>query len=142
MNYYEERIYNTEFEDRDDIVLWDVIPIHDGEELTIFFEDKKSTWSQGVWLMCDGGIQVHGEEKKDIVLWYETATNPISIKCKTTNGKLNIYNVWNRGFGINSQSHSSGMVVEDLPNGRRYRCNDIGFDTNFEKLIFRIERAG
>jgi hypothetical protein len=24
--------------------------------------------------------------------------------------------------------------------GRRYRCNDIGFDTNFDKLVFRIQK--
>jgi hypothetical protein len=33
------------------------------------------------------------------------------------------------------------MLVEELPNGRRYCCNDIGFDTDFSKLIFRLEKA-
>jgi hypothetical protein len=31
------------------------------------------------------------------------------------------------------------MLVEDLDDGwRRYSCNDIGVDPDFEKLIFRV----
>jgi hypothetical protein len=33
------------------------------------------------------------------------------------------------------------MLVDELPSGRRYRCNDFGFDTAFDKLVFRVERA-
>jgi hypothetical protein len=33
------------------------------------------------------------------------------------------------------------MRVEELERARRYRCNDIGFDTAFDKLVFRIERV-
>jgi hypothetical protein len=35
---------------------------------------------------------------------------------------------------------SSGMLIEEMPSGRRYRCNGIGFDTHFDKLVFRIEK--
>jgi hypothetical protein len=31
------------------------------------------------------------------------------------------------------------MLVEEIPNGKRFRCNDIGFATNFDKIVFRIE---
>jgi hypothetical protein len=33
------------------------------------------------------------------------------------------------------------MRVTELPTGWRFGCNDIGFETAFDKLIFRIERA-
>jgi hypothetical protein len=33
------------------------------------------------------------------------------------------------------------MIVEALPNGRRYRCNDGFADDDFDDLIFRLERV-
>ena len=73
-------------------------------------------------------------------LWVDTAPPEVVAHCMTADGNLSVYNIWDsgRGRGRESQAHSSGMLVEDLPDGRRYRCNDIGFDTNFDKLVFRI----
>lgn len=57
-------------------------------------------------------------------------------------GSMIFYNVWDSGRGLGpfeSQSNTSGMIRENLPlNGYRYRCNDIGQDPKFEKLIFRV----
>jgi hypothetical protein len=33
------------------------------------------------------------------------------------------------------------MLIEPIANGMRYRCNDIGYDPKFDKLIFRVERT-
>ena len=137
----EARIYNSAFDEKLGVVLWDVFPIVDGEKLAVIFESKNSDWSQGVWLMSDQGLKIDGIRNKSIVLWYEMAPEQIEVICFTKNGLLSVYNVWDRGEGKNSQSHSSGMLVEELLNGRRYKCNDIGFDTNFDKLIFRVERT-
>jgi hypothetical protein len=137
----EERIYNPAFDEKLGVVLWDVFPIIDSEKLTVTFESKHSDWSQGIWLMSDRGLEVEGIRNKSFVLWYETAPKHIEVICFTKNGLLSIYNIWDRGFGENSLSHSSGMLVEELTNGRRFRCNDIGFETKFDKLIFRIERT-
>ena len=137
----EERIYNPAFDAKLDIVLWDVFPIIDGEKITVTFESKNSDWSQGIWLMSDRGLEVDGIRNKSFVLWYEIAPEQIEVTCFTKNGLLSVYNVWDMGFGKNSLSHSSGMLVEELTNGRRYRCNDFGFETKFDKLIFRIGRS-
>jgi hypothetical protein len=32
------------------------------------------------------------------------------------------------------------MLLEDLPNGRRYHCNDGKADEDFDDIVFRIER--
>jgi hypothetical protein len=135
-----ERLYNSAFTDRNDVILWDVLPVRDGEELRLIFESKNSEWEQGIWLMCDKGLTVEGQTGKSAYLWYDHSPREgVVIKCHTQDGFLSIYNIWDRGKGPESQKHSSGMLVEDLPNGRRYRCNDIGFGTEFDKLVFRIE---
>jgi hypothetical protein len=32
------------------------------------------------------------------------------------------------------------MIVDELPDGRRYRCNDGFADDDLEDIIFRLER--
>ena len=134
-----ERIYNTAFPSRDDVILWDVFPVIDGSEINLVFESKNPEWMQGVWLMCDGGIVINNRESESIEIWFDHSPQEVTFTCNTDNGLLSIYNIWDRGLGSNSQSHSSGMLVENVLNGRRYFCNDIGFETEFDKLVFRIE---
>ena len=140
MNIGGKRIYNKAFGENSDILLWDVFPINNEDVMILSFESKNSDFMQGVWLMCDEGIEVNGTLGKSIMLWYETAPKTVTLKCYTKNGFVNIYNIWDRGHGPNSQSHTSGMIVEETPTGRRYRCNDIGFATNFDKLVFTLEK--
>jgi hypothetical protein len=53
-----------------------------------------------------------------------------------------VYNAWDAGKGTTEAwvGHAA-MIVEELPNGRRYRCNDSQRDDDFDDLIFRIERV-
>ena len=139
MNIGGKRIYNKTFEGKGDVVLWDVFPVIYGEKVLLTFESKNSEWSQGIWFMCDQSIEINDAFGKSAMVWFETAPQQVSIKCYSENGLLNIYNIWDRGNGPNSQSQSSGMLIEEFPNGRRYKCNDIGFKTDFDKLVFKIE---
>lgn len=135
-----ERLYCRAFTDRDDVVRWDILPVKDGEKLKLTFESKNSEWEQGVRLACDVGVAGDDWTGKGVRLWYGHSPREVVFTCHTKDGCLSIYNVWDRGRGPESQKHTSGMLVEELPHGRCYRCNDIGFDTQFDKLIFRIER--
>ena len=94
-----------------------------------------------MWLRTDRGLLVNDQFGPSVELWVDTAPPEVVAHCMTGDGNLSVYNIWDsgRGRGRESQGHSSGMLVEDLPDGRRYRCNDIGFDTNFDKLVFRIQ---
>jgi hypothetical protein len=136
-----KRILNNAFNLPNDVILWDILPIMDKEIISVYFESKDSIWEQGIWLMTDMGIEVNDQRASSIVLWYGKTPSKVDICCHTNNGYLNLYNVWDKGNGMNSQSHSSGMIIEELANGRRYKCNDIGFETNFNKLVFRVEKA-
>ena len=64
------------------------------------------------------------------------------IDVAETSGSLVLYNIWDSGRGhrpFESQSHTSGMLVETLPDGsRRYSCNDIGLEPDFSRLVFRV----
>ncbi len=91
-------------------------------------------------MMTDRGLRINGQLCPQATLWQDTSPGEIVIECYTTDGVLSLYNIWDDGRGTQSQSYSSGMIAEDLANGTRYRCNDIGFETEFDKLVFRIER--
>jgi hypothetical protein len=40
---------------------------------------------------------------------------------------------------MGSQSYTSAMLQEPVSRGFRYRCNDIGFNDQFNRLVFRLE---
>lgn len=139
------RTYNSAFIERgrSDVIKWEAIPVTDGEELTLHFESVDSPWRQGVWLRTDSGITINGQRVPSVTLWQDTAPALVPFTCHTANGFLSLYNVWFSGRVSTPQeslSHSSGMLAEEIPGGRRYRCNDIGFDTQFQKLVFSIQR--
>jgi len=110
------------------------------DEVVVTFESVQPGRRQGIWLKTDGGIWVNGQMCPSVELWYDTAPSPVVCRCISSDGKLFLYNIWERQGVSSSLSYSSGMLVEEVPAGRRYRCNDIGFDTQFGKLVFRVER--
>ena len=138
-----KRIYNSAFAGtgRNDVVKWDIFPVENAEWIKVVFESYSSPWRQGVWLRTDDRIIVNGVSCKSVELWSDTAPQEVICQCFTSDGMLSVYNIWDRGNGRESQSWTSGMLVEQFRNGRRYRCNDIGFDTNFDKIVFRVERV-
>jgi hypothetical protein len=137
------RALNSAFKERgrEDVIMIDVFPIHDGELLKLTFESSNSLWRQGVWLRSDKFLVVNGSEFPSVQVWKDTAPSEVLLRCHCDENILHLYNIWDRGQGRASQSWSSGMLVEELTNGRRYSCNDIGFETSFDKLIFRLERV-
>ena len=140
----QHRLYNKEYAARGirDVIWWDVFPVVDGEVITVTFEAVNSERRQGVWLRTDRGLEINGQHCGSADLWYDTAPREVLCTCHTSDGHLSIYNITTLANGHRiSQAASSGMLVEELPCGRRYRCNDIGFDTAFDKLVFRVERV-
>jgi hypothetical protein len=144
VNIGTKRLYNEDFKVEkglDKVILWEVLEIQDGEKIKITFLNKVSNNRQGIWLATDKGISVNNLTLPQIDLWEDTAPKEeTTITCYTDVGLLSFYNIWDNGNGRNSQVDSSGMIVEEKGNKLIYRCNDYGFDTNFEKLIFSIEK--
>lgn len=115
---------------RDDVIKWEAFPIDEGRELVLTFEEWKRTSRHGVRLAVDGGLIVNGHAAPSVELWSDTAPNEIKIEVRDSKGILSVYNLWDSGSGRQSQSYTSGMLIEQLPKGRRYRCNDIGLATS------------
>jgi hypothetical protein len=113
--------------------------VRDGERLRLTFESTNASARQGVWLKCDGGIEIEGLRHASVDLWSDTAPKTVTFVRHASDGKLSVYNIWEDGGRRSSQGHTSRMRVEELANGRRYGCNDIGFDTAFDRIVFRIE---
>lgn len=142
-----EKIFNDEFSKLGfkDVIRWDVVDIKENQELNLEFISINSKYKQGIRLAIDVGegfIEVNGVKSKGIQLWEDTCPKKVKIRCMSSEGKLSIYNIFDIGperGGVKSQVDSSGMIVEQEGNKMIYKCNDVGFQTNFDKLIFEIE---
>lgn len=124
------------------VTMIDVLEISEGDEISIVFESVNSPWHQGVWLATTGQLETNGVVSSQFTLWRDTASEVVRMRVLESDGKLRLYNVWDSGRGIRdheSQSATSGMLVEaPSANLWRYRCNDIGWESQFDKLVFRV----
>lgn len=138
-----ERVFSKAFEEigRMGVVKIEVFPVKNNELLLLTFESKESPYRQGVWLKTDGFLTVNKVRSPSVQIWQDSAPKQFLFDCHTADGRIYLYNIWDRGRGYESQSWTSGMLVDEIESGRRYRCNDIGLDTKFNKLVFRIERV-
>ncbi|WP_129691582.1 hypothetical protein [Gottfriedia acidiceleris] len=140
-----ERILNNTFAEKglDNVIIWDVRKINDGQLIKVKFISKGSQHRQGVWLRTNKGIEipdVSNDVHPSVSIWEDTAPQEVICKCHTNDGNLSIYNIWDDGNGRESQSYSSGMIVEEQDGKFIYKCNDYGFETNFDDLVFSIEK--
>jgi len=85
------------------------------------------------------------EPRRTISLWLREPFEPVEFSCVTQDGHIHVWNVWNDGnirHVIDGRRNGAGMVVEEIENGFRYRCNDGYPDEDFNDIVFRIERCG
>ena len=102
-------------------------------------------WRQGIRLKCDGSFWGNNQTaagKRGIVLWADSAPEVVELQLLDKPTAIIVYNVWDGGNGVIDAWHNgAAIIVEELPNGRRYRCNDGFADEDFDDLVFRIERV-
>ena len=124
-----------------DLSLVDILSVEQGERIRVVFESFGSDWRQGVMLRAPGPIEVAGESiNGPVVLWQDTAPREVDLVV-SKKGELRVKNVWDRGNGVVDSGHNgAAIIVEELPNGRRYRCNDGHPDEDFDDIVFRLER--
>lgn len=130
------------------------VPVTKGEPLLFVIESSRGAWPQGICLTVKGTVECEGETlKKGLGLWADTLPRKGGVvRINAKDGQLWITNVWLTGIdnqGPMARMHNSGMVVEPLRNGWRFRCSD-GYGTkplsslrtprDFNNLVFRIER--
>jgi hypothetical protein len=114
----------------------------DGNRFVLEIESTNSEWRQGIGLDVDGHFLVAGQRiPKKIALWEDTAPRLTRFEVECKSCLLRVKNLWDTGNGVTQAWHNgAAMIIEDAPNGKRYRCNDGHPDDDFDDIIFRIER--
>ena len=142
------RIINKNFEDRnEEIIRWEVLEIPCNQRIKVRFISTASSNRQGIRIAIDAGdgeLTVNGVSSKAFDLWEDNSPREFEIDCHSEEGYLSVYNIFERLSWTGkcercSQMDYSGMILEQNNNIYRYRCNDTGKDTDFEKLVFEIE---
>lgn len=124
------------------------IAVKDGERLKLVFETVNSDWIQGVQLEIDKGLIISDKfVRRGTLVFYESPDHrEMPFICRTKEGILWIWNIWNSrpngpGRALEGRIFYSGMIVDEIPNGYRYHCNEGRNDDDYDDLVFRIERS-
>ena len=148
------------------LVLGDFFPVMSATRLRLVIESCRSTFRQGVALDLahrgpdgrwrrgattegDGELMVAGKKyngRKGIFLWQDDAQESFEFQVHGRPEAVDVFNVWevkdHRGHPyMDSRHNGAAMIVEEIPNGRRYRCNDGEPDEDFDDIVFRLERV-
>lgn len=159
-----QRTYNNCFigVDKDTAVQIDVLPIQKEQELILEFISSNSKYKQGVGLALyagDGYIEVEGQRSKQVQIWEDVspldivrgklfksmkeekkiARKTVKIFCYSTEGLLSVYNIYGEPKAALKQLDSCGMLIEQVDDKFIYRCNDVGFETEFDSLVFSLK---
>lgn len=142
------RLLNKNFEGRtEEIIHWEVLRIKPDQKIKVRFISVYSPNRQGIRIAIDEGegeLTANGVSGKAFDLWEDNSPKEFEIECRSDEGYLSIYNIfeklsWTGKTERYSLMDFSGMILEQNGNVYRYRCNDTGMDTDFNKLVFEIE---
>ena len=142
-----KRLYNKNFSNiNGDVIHWDVLKIEKSKNLKIRFISTNSKHRQGIHMRFfgkDGTITTNKTMSDSFDFWEDTCPKEFSVDCESKGGYLSIYNIFEEvndsGRRRYEQMDSCGMILEQHDNIYRYRCNDVGFKSDFDKLIFELE---
>ena len=91
----------------------------------------------------DGYIEINNIKSKEFRLWEDSCLEAVNIRCVSSEGILSVYNIFGIGNferqNVRTLMDSCGMLVTKKGNVYRYSCNDEGFQSDFDKMVFEIE---
>lgn len=148
--FFESKAKLLNYKDKT-IVQNDALPVFNSDKLLITLESTNNIYLQGIFLKIfkQGIIEIEGEQcDKPIALWedfFKENNEPVEItvypKKKKQAELLVIYNIWKDGNGdMDSRHYGAAMIIEEIENGRRYRCNDGYPDENFDDIVFTVQK--
>jgi hypothetical protein len=116
-----------------------------GVGLRLLYKDRDGKWQKGAAAENEGQLIVRGANtsgKDGVIIWCGETPKEEEFEVVGSPSVVNIFNVWAGSDGVtHSRHHGAAMIVEELPNGRRYQCNDGEPDEDFDDIIFRLERV-
>jgi len=132
------------------LVMSDKFPVKNGDTLLISIEKTNSDCRQGLCVDVTGSCELDGELHKAgkgvrMLFWEDTAPKQVKLKVITKQDFVWIENIWESSaylgkITVNSRLMGAAMMVEDIENGRRYRCNDWHPDENFDDIVFTVQK--
>jgi len=101
-----------------------------------------SEWNQGIAFRTKGSLEFDtGQKYKKgwMVLMENLVDWENEFTCYSKSGLLDVKNVWETDHcPVESWINGAAMWIEEIPNGRRYHCNDGHFDDDLNDLIFEL----
>jgi hypothetical protein len=124
------------------LVMMDLFPTDGCTRFRFVFESAHGEWRQGACLCIKGKFSVNRQKIPDAMeVWQDTAPQAFEFQVSRGVLEIEIRNVWDVGDGVMHSWHNGGaMLVEEVPGGRCYRCNDGFPDDDLDDVVFRIER--
>lgn len=126
-----------------ELVRADRFPVQGAKGLRVVFERVDSDMPQAVVLDSDLAMEINGQEGLKFVLWADTAPPEVSVRRDPKTERIWVSNAWDADGSREPFAWMAGgaMIVEEIPGGRRYRCNDGEEDDDLDDLVFRVERV-
>jgi hypothetical protein len=132
------------------LLLSDKIPAKFNETFTVTIEATSSKYPQGVGI--SEGVEVFERRVKRAVIWEYYSVPPaergqlrsrlpfsFDVVCRNKSGHLRFYNMAEVDGAQSWSIYACAMIAEDIPNGRRYYCNDWQPNDDFNDVVFRVE---
>jgi hypothetical protein len=112
-------------------------------EYHIEFVEVNSNWEQGIFFQSKGAhflINNEVEKLNSCWLWNSEFPRLNTLKLlKEGKNDLKVWNIWRIDKGPMNYGHNGAAIyIENLPNRRKYFCNDGYPDNDFNDLIFTI----
>jgi hypothetical protein len=134
----------------------DKFPIKNGDILIASIETTNSQYRQGFSIDIKGYCEMNGKVFKQgkgilMLFWEDTMPKQVEIKVFTKQDFVIVQNMWEENISFledqekqfklrNASINGAAMIVEEIENGRRYRCNDGVPDEDFDDIIFTVQR--
>lgn len=135
----------------------DKFPVKNGDILIASIEKTNDSDRQGFVIDITGYCEMNGEickkgKRVRMAFWEDTMPKQVELKVFTKQDFVVIENIWEEetsylAYGTEKHSkftnyrvNGAAMIVEEIENGRRYRCNDGAPDEDFDDIIFTVRR--
>lgn len=139
------------------LVRTDKFPVKNGDTLIASIEKTNANRRQGFIIDITGYCEMDGEICKKgkgvrMAFWEDTMPKKVQLKVFTKQDFVWIENIWEEetsylAYGVEKRSklinyriNGAAMIVEEIENGRRYRCNDGTPDEDFDDIIFTVQK--
>jgi hypothetical protein len=114
--------------------------------MSLVFKDRRGKWQAGAHEGNEGQFLINrkvASGRHGVILWQSKDWDAVEFEIVGDASVIEVHNAWDCGNGVMESWHNgAAMIVEELPNGRRYRCNDGFADDDFDDIVFCVERIG